>query len=151
MRALKLVGKDLQLGQNGYAEVQGVPKVRQDLVCAILTPYGSDRFHPQWGSVLNDRIGLPNTSLATQVIANEVKRVIGNLITAQTSTLRRYQANGLKSPYTNDDMIASVQNIQVLSAYNATSVSATVTTASSSSILLNAQGGPSGLVGVTSQ
>jgi hypothetical protein len=113
MRAFKITNGDLVIGRSGYGETTGQAKIVQDLTIAVLTPYGFDRFHPGYGSVLESKIGQPETTLTISNIQAEVQRVISNYIVSQQAVLQAYQARGYRSPYSNSDLVAGVQAINV--------------------------------------
>lgn len=147
MRALKISNGDLVLGAQGYAEVTGVTKVAQDLTIAVLTPYGSNRFHPGWGSVLDSKIGSTQGEMTKALVRAEVQRVVTSYINLQTAQLQTAQLNGYVSPYSNDDIATGITDLTVTAAYTAVYVHCAVTTAANSNTALIASISPSGVSG----
>lgn len=150
MRALQLINGDIALGPRGYAEVTGLAKVQQDLAMAILTPFGSDRFHAQWGSVLDSMIGSPQGPLTTQTVQNEVQRVVSNYMLLQQAQLAMAQANGYVSPYSNEEIVTGVVSITSSSTFDLIQVVCTVTTAANTTSTITASVSPSGVTGTVS-
>ena len=147
MRALQIQNGDLALGTGGYAEVTGRDKIVQDLTVAIMTPFGSDRFHPNWGCTLESKIGGPQTSLTTQLISSEITRVVNILMSQQQAQLKTAQSNGYSSPYRNADLISGIATLTVTPSYDAAVVNCVVNTAANQSATLTASVSPAGVVG----
>lgn len=147
MRALQIQNGDLVLGTNGYAEVTGIDKISQDLKIAVLTPFGSDRFHPNWGCTLESKIGTPQSALTSQVIASEITRVVGVLMSQQQSQLQTAQNNGYVSPYGNADLISAISSLSVVPSYDTVTVNCSISTAANQTATLTASVSPAGVVG----
>lgn len=150
MRGLQLVNGDIALGPRGYAEVTGVAKIQQDLTLAVLTPYGSDRFHPTWGSTLESQIGSAQGPLTQSTISSEITRVVQNYMLVQNNTLTMAQTNGYTSPYSNDDLVSGIASLAVSSNYDVVSVACTVATASGGTTTLSTSVAPTGVTAATS-
>ena len=136
MRGFLVQDGDLVLGQLGYAEISGATKVGQDLSFAIQEPYGCDRFHAGWGSLLSSMIGTAQTGSSLQQVQNEINRVVGNYINVQTSIIQATALANQVPTYTNDDVVSSIENIAV--SQNTTTIAATlnVLCVSGSNVLL---------------
>lgn len=147
MRALQVQNGDLVLGTRGYAEVTGRDKIVQDLTIAVMTPYGSDRFHPTWGCALESKIGTPQTAMTSQLISSEITRVISILMSQQQAQLKTAQANGYVSPYGNADLISGINTLTVTPTYDTAVVNCVVNTAANQSATLTASISPAGVVG----
>lgn len=147
MRAFQIVNGDLAIGQRGYAEVTGLDKIRQDLGMAVLTPYGSDRFHPTWGSTLESKIGTAQGPMTEQLIKSEITRVVQNYMIVQSNTLTQAQANGYVSPYANEDLVTGIVAIDATSTFDTVAVNCQVTTASSAVAIISASVSPAGVTG----
>jgi phage baseplate assembly protein W len=137
MRALKIKNGDLVIGQSSYVEVTGQAKIAQDLGIATLTPYGSNRFHGGYGSLLAQKIGMPESDLTRAQVQAEVQRVINNYVLSQQATLRSYQARGFTSPYSNADLVARVAGINVVVNADSVTVDAQIETAANQTVGLN--------------
>lgn len=134
MRTFLLQNKDLVLGSNSYAEVTGPAKVYQDISIALQEAYGANRFHPNWGSILNSMIGSAQSQSTTTVISSEVTRVLKNYMLNQQNTINSYNTQGLPSPYNNSDLVVGMTPVQVTSLQDAVGVSFNVSTISQSAI-----------------
>jgi phage baseplate assembly protein W len=56
---------------------------------ALAEPYGDDRFHPQWGSVLPNYVGTPIGADTEMLVRSEVARVIQAYIGVQAEPALR--------------------------------------------------------------
>lgn len=113
MKTLRLQHGDLVPGPGGLETVTGPDMLIQDLRGALGEPLGNDRFHPGWGSVIDDYVGLPLDEGTAFEIEQEVNRVIGNYMAVQDEYLRRDQTSGRAPRYTTDDVIAAVSGVDV--------------------------------------
>jgi phage baseplate assembly protein W len=150
MRAFQITNGDLALGPRGYAEVVGLAKIQQDLGMAVLTPYGSDRFHPTWGCVLESQIGTAQGALTEGLVSAEITRVVQNYMQVQSNTLQIAQSNGYVSPYGNEDLVTGITGITTQSIYDMVQVICTVTTAANVNATINASVSPNGVTGTVS-
>src|ERR1700757_2865698 len=100
--SLRLEHGDLQLEGNHYATVEGSEKLQQDLVCAILTPYGFDEWHPLFGSILVENlhnegilelIGTKNFRRAATLVNAELRRLCRNY---QEQQIKRNESDAIK-------------------------------------------------------
>jgi len=79
---LALTNSDISINADGtIATVTDSKKLRQDVLKVILTPTGSVRFHPWYGSVLNDNIigEIPADNALFQYISNAISESLGTL------------------------------------------------------------------------
>ena len=64
---LALINGDLSLKSDGTVRtVQNIDKLKQDIIKIVLTPIGSIRFHPWYGSAINDNLigqNIPDNAL----------------------------------------------------------------------------------------
>jgi hypothetical protein len=137
MRDFLLQNGDLVIGQAGYQEVTGQAKIVQDLTSATVTPYGSNRFHQGYGSVLATKVGQPETGLTQGQVNAEVQRIVNNYIMTQQMILQSYQNRGFASPYNNDDLVAAVPGIDVVVSTDTITVNAQIKTAANQTVSLN--------------
>jgi hypothetical protein len=133
VRGLALVNGDIQVGQSGYVEVTGQAKVLQDMVVAAQEPYGSDQYHPGWGSYLNNYVG-GNAASTPALAQSEVKRLVSNYMTVQTYNQSQALAAGNKSPYTNDDFVTGLASLDVAQDTTSLTVNASLMTASGQTV-----------------
>jgi len=97
---------DLAVRSSRAQLVSGQDKLKQDLDCWLKETYGSDRFHPLYGSVLDQFVGGVINDNTAFFLKSEIIRVLTNF---QKLQLRRVQANpSLFSPQQLLDEIVSV-------------------------------------------
>lgn len=88
--------------------VYGIDKMKQDVNCWLLERFGSDRFHVNYGSILQDFIGgIAKESTRVEVQA-EIFRVLQNY---QSMQLRRFKENPEK--LSASELLVSIDNISV--------------------------------------
>ena len=138
MDTFQIVNGDLALSGGGLATVTGRDKIAQDLAVSLLTPFGSDRFHPRFGSVLLGMIGRPSTSSSSSMVQAEIQRVISNYMAVQSNQSGRVTANGLPTPYSQSDLVGSIDSIKATPAYDAVAVSISLTTVAGEQLTLAA-------------
>lgn len=137
MKTFALVHGDLSPAPGGYLMYEGAPKINQDLALALREQYGTDIFHPKWGSVLPQFIGLPMTPDIKSQVLTEVSRVISNYITVQNAQISQASVNGSASALTTDDVVQSVSSIQAQQMYDQLIVSVVLQTISRQNININ--------------
>lgn len=139
MKGLAVVNGDIYIGANGYQMVRGAQKVAQDLTFALLEPYGSNRFHPMWGSLLSSMTGMPLTQSSTQEVQSEITRVVNNYITVQSALAQKSQLVAQPSNFTNNEIIQSVQSIDVTQNQTAITAQVSVVTADGTNVTVSTQ------------
>lgn len=112
IKDLQLVGGDLLASGRGFATVTGTDYVRQRVATALSEPYGSDPYHPDWGSALLGYIGAPQTPGTPALITSEVSRVLAALIAAQQLMITSSAMQGTRSQLAAADTIAAVDSVQ---------------------------------------
>jgi phage baseplate assembly protein W len=137
MKTFALVQGDLSPSSGGYLMVEGSAKINQDLTLALKEEYGTDPFHPRWGSVLKSYIGLPLTPEIKTKTLTEINRVVNNYITIQNA--RIVQDNNTSSPsrYSTDDVVQGVVSMSAQQIYDSLLVSVTLQTVSRQQININ--------------
>ena len=111
MKDLQLVGGDLFAAGRGFATVTGPDYVRQRVATALAEPYGSDPYHPEWGSGLYAWLGSPQTADTQALVQSEAGRVLDQLIAVQQQIITTAALNGTQSQMNADDVIASVDQV----------------------------------------
>lgn len=135
MKTLALQSGDLVVdGRSGHKTITGLSKVRQDLALALAEPYGDDRFHPQWGSVLPNYVGTPIGADTELLVRSEVARVIQAYIGVQASQLSDDSLNRRRSRYSTSDVVAEVTNIETAIAFDTIRVKVTLRTVSNQTV-----------------
>lgn len=112
MQTLALVNGDLMLAQGGYLLYTGADRIKQDLTLALLEAYGTDRFHPRWGSVIMNYIGNPITPQLESLVRAEVTRVVQNYIAIQQAEVLRDSVVDVKGRFTTSDVVRNIAGIQ---------------------------------------
>jgi phage baseplate assembly protein W len=128
---------DLQLSGGTFATLSGPAKIQQDLGIASLTPYGSNRFHPRYGSVLGNYIGAPIGTTTQQFLRSEISRLITNYQTVQLNKMNKAIIAGYSSSYAPNDIVQSVTSIDVVQNYDSFSISITLQTMGGTSVTLS--------------
>lgn len=121
-------------GRSGHKTITGLQKIRQDLALALAEPYGDDRFHPQWGSVLPSYVGTPISTDTEMLVRSEVARVIQAYIGVQANQLTDDSLNRRRSRYSTADVVAEVTNIETAVAWDTLRVKVTLRTVSSQTV-----------------
>ena len=123
MKALALSGRDLVIGDGGdYAVKRGVAKVTQDIRCALLEPLGNDRFHPGWGSTLDDFVGLVADEYSAFDAQQEVYRVILNYMAVQQDKADAQIASGNQNLYSYAEIVAEVKEVTASLRYDTVAI-----------------------------
>lgn len=137
MRGLLVQDGDLVVGQGGFALTEGPAKVRQDLSLAAAEPYGADRFHPGWGSLLDSYVGTGDPDEGVALIKSEIARVVQNYIAVQNFNLRQDQRFGRANRYAANELVDSIVSIDVKQTYDRFFVRIRVSTFGGSQITLS--------------
>jgi phage baseplate assembly protein W len=111
MRDLRIAGGDIALAGGDLALVDQEAYLRQRVATALAEPYGSDPFHPEWGSTLGSYLGLPYGAGTEALVSSEVGRVLAMLIAAQRQMITSWVLTGTKAQLLAADTIASVNAI----------------------------------------
>lgn len=130
MKTFALQSGDLVLAGNAYRMVGGVARVQQQLALCLREPYGSDRFHTRWGSVLPEWIGRTiddSTRLGIEIRA-EIIRVAKNFIAAQNSMIEDRALRGLRPVVSPSETIVDVTDIRVIQDQDSIIVKAVIRT-----------------------
>lgn len=112
MKTLALQDGDLALNGNAYAMVEGIDRVKQQIGLCLRELYGTDRFHPRWGSVLPQWIGraIVDSSLPIE-LKSELSRVVRNFVNSQNAAIERRAIRGYR-PVTNPgEIITNINSI----------------------------------------
>jgi hypothetical protein len=136
MFTLLIQNGDLQIGANGFAALNGSQKVYQDLTIASLEPLGCDRFHPRWGSMLYTYIGDAITAVEESMIEAEISRLVNNYILVQQDNIASEASLGLQSQYSSNEVVGSVESIDVIQNQDYLSVNVLVQTISGEQVTL---------------
>lgn len=114
MKTLKLTNGDLSLAQGGYLLTTGTDRIRQDLTLGLLDDYGTDRFHPRWGSVIKRYVGNIITPQLKALVKAEVNRVVQNYILIQQAEVLRDSQVDVIGRFNTSDVVRSILQIDAL-------------------------------------
>lgn len=134
MKTLALVGGDLALGEGGYRTLTGAARLRQDLALALAEPYGSDSYHPEYGSVLSSYIGEPLTPELEMLVRSEVVRVLQQYVDGQQAQIAADALSGSRSRFSHQDVVRQIQSITTDIAYDVLKVTVALKTESGATI-----------------
>lgn len=136
MKALALQNGDLVVGQGGFATVNGVTKVRQDLGIAMREPLRSDRFHPGWGSALPSYIGMPISQQIGSMVEAEVYRLVRNYMTVKGNEIQQDYLRGSSPHFTMDEVVSNITDVKVSWSMDRIYVQVSLQTAGGSQVTL---------------
>lgn len=128
MKTLALVGGDLALGEGGYRTLTGSARIRQDLALAMAEPYGHDRFHPEYGSVLANYIGQPLDAELELLVRSEVVRVLHQYIGAQRVDIAADALSGSRSRFSYADVVDEISSVDTSVSYDTLKVTVVLRT-----------------------
>jgi hypothetical protein len=139
MFTLQVQNGDLQIGANGFASLNGTQKVYQDLSISTLEPYGCDRFHPRWGSMLYTYIGDAITPVQASMVESEISRLVNNYILVQQDNITSESSLGLQSQYASNEVVASVESVDVIQNQDWFTVNVAILTVAGDQVTLSSQ------------
>ena len=145
MQTFEIDNGDFVLSGGTFSTISGRAKIEQDLKVATLTPYGSDRFHPRFGSVFSQYLGNPIGQSTQALIRSEMTRIISQYQQVQMGSMNAYTINGQQPPYSDDDVVAAIASVTVNQSYDTFEVSAQVTTLAGQSAVISASVSPNSL------
>jgi len=123
--SLKVVNGDLSITAGKCDLVQGHDKLTQDLTLWLTERYRDDRFHPNYGSILDGYIGgIINPTDTVARIHSETLRVLSNYQQAQSSAFR-----GNPNKFQPSELLQSVNGVDVSVSYDKVIVLVRITTA----------------------
>lgn len=137
MQTLALQHGDLVVSDGGYMMHSGVARIRQDLTLALTEEYGSDRFHPGWGSILGSFVGGIIDPESQQLVRAEVNRVLQNYLILQQNEVLRDTVVDVQGRYNTSDVVRSVDDIQVKALYDTIYLAAKLTTLSRETVTIS--------------
>jgi hypothetical protein len=134
MMTLQMRNGDLVVTAKGHALVAGEAKTRQDLALAVREPYGIDRFHPEWGSLLPRYIGSQINLETEALIRAECTRIVKNLMAQQQSIQSADARGGHPNRFSTNEIIRGIASIDLKSDYDRFHVRINLTTQAKSVI-----------------
>lgn len=139
MKTLALFNGDLMPAQGGYMLFTGVDRIRQDLTLALMEEYGTDRFHPKWGSVVRQFIGNVITPQLQQLVRAEVNRIVQNYILIQQAEVLRDSQVDIKGRFSTSDVVRSVLGIRATTYQDRIDIQLALETLSRTSVTIKRQ------------
>jgi phage baseplate assembly protein W len=140
IKTLALVNGDLAIGTNGaYLLYSGVNRIKQDLTLALTEEYGTDRFHPTYGSIVQNYLGQVLSAELMQLVRAEVNRVLQNYLIIQQNEVLRDTVVDVANRYDTSDVVQSVDNVAARAVLDTIYLSATLTTLSRETLTISRQ------------
>jgi phage baseplate assembly protein W len=140
MKTLALVNGDLAIGTNGaYLLYSGVARIKQDLTLALTEEYGTDRFHPTYGSIVQSYLGQVLSAELMQLVRAEVNRVLQNYLIIQQNEVLRDTLVDVANRFDTSDVVQSVDNVAARAVLDTIYLSATLTTLSRETVTISRQ------------
>jgi phage baseplate assembly protein W len=140
MKTLALINGDLAIGTNGgYMLYDGVNRIRQDLTLALTEEYGTDRFHPTYGSIVQSYLGQVLSADLMMLVRAEVNRVLQNYLVIQQNEVLRDSLVDIANRYNTSDVVRSVESVQARAVLDTIYLSATLTTLSRETVTITRQ------------
>lgn len=137
MKTFRISNGDLVLTGGSFEEVTGEAKVRQDLGVAVREPFGADRFHPQWGSLLDRFVGAPFTLEVKSLVKAEVMRIISSYSADQQAMMRNDTLANRKSRFSSGEIVQQVTGIEVAQNQDTLHVRVRLQTLTSAEVVLS--------------
>lgn len=122
------------IGPGGFTTIEGTRKTYQDLSILVREPYGGDRFHPQWGGILEDFVGQPISQMTQAHIKGEIQRLLQNYIVMQARQIAADRSLGRRPRYGPGEVIERVEDIRLQQAFDRINIKVTVRTLSGESV-----------------
>jgi phage baseplate assembly protein W len=144
MKTIALINGDLAIGTNGgYLTYSGAQRIKQDLTLGLTEEYGTDRFHPTYGSVVQAYLGQVLSPDIMQLVRAEVNRVLQNYLVIQQNEVIRDTVVDVQGRYDTSDVVQSVDNVAARSVLDTIYLTATLTTLSRETVTISRQVTPS--------
>ena len=134
MKTFQIQSGDFVVGPGGYAMVSGPRKVLQDLSVLVREPFGIDRFHPQWGGVLDEFVGQEVTTTSRALVVGEIERLFQNYMVMQSRQISADMTMRRKPRFGPGEIIETVEGIKVQQAFDRLNIKVTIRTVSGETI-----------------
>lgn len=138
MKTLEITNGDLVVGPQGFTTISNVSKTRQDLHLALVEVYGNDRFHPRWGSLLDQFIGRSDIADLEFYIQAEVQRVVSNYVAVQADLIEQDMRRGEGTRFATSEIVRGVEDITVITLTDRVDVAVKLKTVSGNKISVRA-------------
>lgn len=137
MKTLALVNGDLVAGASGHATISGASKIRQELALYLGELLGTDRFHPDYGSILPSMIGQPIDGETSMLVESEVLRVCRSYIGIQSREVLADQLGGSTTRYDASDIVVGLTSVSVQQNYDTINLTIGLLTASGQQLTIS--------------
>lgn len=137
MKTLALSGGDLVVGPGGLQLITGAAKIRQDISLALIEEYGTDPYHPQWGSVLPRYVGLGVDDETRMLVQGEVSRIVQQYMAQQQAQISAAATNNQSTAMTTSDVIRSLDGVDVTVSFDVIRIVISLTTLSGQTLTLS--------------
>lgn len=137
MKTLALAGGDLVVGPTGHGTISGARKIRQELALHLGETYGSDRFHPEMGSVLVDYIGEMIDDETEMLVRAEIGRVVQQYIGIQQREVLRDHLAARASRFDSSDVVTGIRDVTAKVDFDSILVSVSLLTQAGETIQVN--------------
>lgn len=136
MYDLKITDGDLAVrGDGNITKIYGAERIVQDLSCWILEPFNTDTMYSRFGSTVWDMIGTTVTNDNLGQLKAEITRVVNNYYEYQQRQISQAVGNGtFNYAFPNDEVIGSIDSIDVSAIADSVSVVVKLTMASGNQI-----------------
>lgn len=139
--SLRIKNGDLAPEGNRFAQVNGTAKLVQDLKCSILESRGFDRFHPEFGSIIDggideygnyspSLIGETDWDFAALKIESEIRRICTEHQRRQIERDKIDRTRYGRSTIDPSEMLDSVSRVEIQQAQDKMMVNVLIRTAS---------------------
>lgn len=118
MKTFAMRNGDLVLGSGGFKTITGTTKLRQDLAMAVTQEYGTDRFHPRWGSTLPRMIGRHISRDTEMIVKSEISRVVQQYIDTQRVEILNDKMGFKRTRFTTAEIIGTVENVSAFARFD---------------------------------
>ena len=142
--SLAIADGDLVKKGSQLSLVFGVNKLNQDVNCWLLEQYGTDRFHVNMGSILQEFIGGVVSGSASVEVQSEILRVLQNY---QAVQVKRFRENPQKlSP---SELLVSIDDVSVSIDYSVVRATVKLRNGSNEATTISVASGQDGSINPT--
>ena len=137
MKTLAVIGGDLVVGATGHQTISGARKIRQEMALHLGEDYGTDRFHPEMGSILPEYIGGLIDDETQMLVRAEAARVVRQYVAIQDREVLRDHLAARSSRFDSSDVVTGVQSIDASVDFDTIRVTVVLITQSGEAIPVN--------------
>lgn len=138
MKSFAIREGDLVIEGGQYATIAGSKRVFQDLSLAVSEPLGCDRFHPNWGSMLERYVGTVYDEETELLVRAEIFRIIRQYVDTQQEAMVTRSIRHQKSLFASEEIVQEVSGISVTQEFDRINVKVTIQTGDTQPVVLQA-------------